>query len=234
MTSTLVLLSYNECDNITLLLPRIPLDLFDRVIAVDGGSDDGTLDVYRQHGIETIVQTRRGRGNAFQDAQRALDTDTVTFFSTDGNENPESLPVMLHHLERGYDMVVAGRYLLDGAQTDDSDDPLRIRKLAGILGGLVVRMIWGSSVFDAINGFRGFSAHALEKLALDAEWHDIELQSTIRAAKLNLSVFEFPTRELTRLSGTYRASAKTATLMCSLGRTILREIRLGTKFTSAT
>ncbi len=79
MTITLVILSLDEREALPHLLPKIPPALFDRVIAIDPGSTDGTLDIYRDHGIEVVIQERRGRGAAFQLAAEIVDTDGVVF-----------------------------------------------------------------------------------------------------------------------------------------------------------
>jgi glycosyltransferase involved in cell wall biosynthesis len=229
-TTTLVVLSYDEHDALEKLLPMMPLQLFDRVLAVDPGSRDGTLDLYRQHHIECAIQARRGRGNAFILAQERVATDQVVFFSADGNEDPRDLPRMLQHLREGYDMVVAGRYVLDGAQTDMSDDPLALRKLGGIACGLLVRLIWRAAVWDAINGFRGFQVSSMQRMRLDAAGHDIEFHSTIRAAKLGMKVHEFPTRELPRLGGQHKPTASTWRLGWAMLRCLLRELRIGMRF----
>ena len=212
------------------MISRIPVDLFDRVLAIDAGSTDGTLEVYRAHGIPYFLQTAPGRGNAFLMAQEKVETDRLVFFSTDGNEDPNDLPTMLRYLDLGYDLVIGGRFLLPGSSSDDSDDPLRIRKWGNIGYSAIVRMLWGSGVRDAINGYRGFRLHALKRMRLDAPRHEIELQSTIRAAKLSMKVKEFPTQELRRLGGTRKPTAATLTLGWRLGRFLVREIFLGRRF----
>jgi glycosyltransferase involved in cell wall biosynthesis len=226
----LVLLSYNEKKNLEALLPAIPFDLFQRVLAIDGGSTDGTLNLYKKNKIEFHVQEEKGRGNAFQIAVKMVTTDWVIFFSTDGNENPDDLEKMLEFLTNGYDMVVAGRYTYSDSRTDDSDDPIKLRKGAGILGSQLISLIWGSKIKDAINGFRGFKVESLKKLKLDAPSHEIELQSTIRSAKLNFKVIEFPTKELIRKFEVRKKSANTFRLMFHLGYFLIREIFIGKKF----
>lgn len=230
MTTTLVLLSYNERENLAVLLGQIPRTAFEAVFAVDAGSTDGSLDLYKEHDIPLHVQTRRGRGNAFLLALQHVQTDAVIFFSTDGNEDPAGLLAMKESLEEGYDMVVAGRYLLSGSATDDSDDPLLLRKFFGVAGGWIIRFVWPTSVRDPINGLRGFQVRAMHAMRLDAEGHDIELQSTIRSAKLGMRVKEIPTRELRRISGERKASAGTLSLVLHLGRTLLREVIIGRRF----
>jgi glycosyltransferase involved in cell wall biosynthesis len=226
----LVLLSYNEKKNLEALLPEIPFDLFHKVLAVDGGSSDGTLDLYKKNKIEFHVQEEKGRGNAFQMAEKMVTTDCIIFFSTDGNENPDDLKKMLEILADGYDMVVAGRYTYSASSTDDSDDPIKLRKGAGILGSKLISLIWGSKIKDAINGFRGFKVESLKKLKLDAPSHEIELQSTIRSSKLNFNVIEFPTQELERKFEVRKKSANTLRLMYNLGYFMIREMFIGKKF----
>ena len=45
-TKALVLLTYNEIDGSKALYSRIPYELFDKVILVDGGSSDGTIEFF--------------------------------------------------------------------------------------------------------------------------------------------------------------------------------------------
>ena len=229
-TITLVLLSYNEKNNLNKLIPQIPVDIFQDVFAIDAGSSDGTLEIYKNNNIRYFVQVQKGRGNAFLMAESMVKTDGVIFFSTDGNENPADLPVMYEYLSEGYDMVVAGRYLMKGSKTDNSDDPFLFRKFAGIAGGKIISFIWGSPIIDSINGFRGFKMEALKKLKLDASGHEIELQSTIRTAKLNMKVLEFPTLELERKYESRKKSANTFRLVIHLGYFLVREMFIGKNF----
>ena len=229
-STALVLLSFDEREALDRLLPRLPRDRFDRVLAIDAGSTDGTLALYRQHGIPVHLQSARGRGNAFQLAERVAGTDRIVFFSTDGNEDPADLPRMLHYLDEGYDLVIAGRFVLPGAASDDSDDPLWVRKLGNIAYSLIVRLCWRSGVWDSINGYRALRVEAMRRMRLDAPLHEIELQSTIRAAKLGLRIKEFPTREQPRLGGVRKASAGTWTLGLRIGGFLVREMLIGYRF----
>lgn len=222
--ATLILLSYNERDALALLLPMLPVDLFASVVAIDPGSTDGTLDLYAQHCIRVVKQDQPGRGNAFRLATEIVDTPRVVFLSTDGNEDPRDLPKMLAYLDEDYDMVVAGRFVLPGSASDNSDDPLHLRKWITLAGSWLVRVLYRSNVWDAINGYRGFQMASLKRLRLDAASHEIELQSTIRAAKLKMRVKEFPTRELPRLGGSRKSTAGTWTLLTRLGWLMLREL----------
>lgn len=222
--TTLVLLSYDEREALEELLPLLPLELFEEVVAIDPGSTDGTLELYAVHGIPVKFQKERGRGSAFQLATQIITTPRVVFLSTDGNEDPRDLPRLMAGLDAGYDMIVAGRFVRAGSASDNSDDPLRIRKSATIAGSALIRLIWRSGVWDAINGFRAFQTDSLRRLNLDATMHDIELQSTIRAARMRMRILEIATREQRRMGGLRKATAGTWTLLVSLGSSFAREL----------
>lgn len=227
---TLVILVWNEFDAIPKLIEMIPFDCVDETIVIDPGSTDGTLEFLKSKGFRVHIQKERGRGNAFLEGQKIAKYNNIVFFSGDGNEDPRDIPKMVEYLKQGYDMVIGGRLILPGSESDDSDDPLRIRKLGNIAFGWAVNLLWHSGVKDAVNGFRGMKKTAMEKMKLDAPKHEIELQSTIRAAKLGLKVKEFPTKELKRLGGDRKVTAGTWTLGWRLGTYLLREVKLGKNF----
>jgi glycosyltransferase involved in cell wall biosynthesis len=228
--TTLVILVWNEIDAIKELFPLIPLDAVSETIVIDGGSNDGTAEFLKSKGIKVYQQKHRGRGNAFIEGLKHAKNDKIIFFSGDGNEDPNDIPKVAYWLDKGYDMVIAGRFILVGSQSDDSDDPLRIRKGGNILMSWIADVIWHTGVKDAINGFRGFKRPAMEKLKLDAPKHEVEIQSTIRAAKLGLKIKEIPTHELLRMGGRRKTTAGTFTLAKNLGIYMLREMFNGKRF----
>ncbi len=228
--TTLVLLVWNEIEAIKNLYPLIPFDAVDEAIVVDGGSTDGTMEFLESKGLKVYKQKARGRGNAFVEGLNRSSCGNIIFFSGDGNEDPRDIPKIVESLNDGYDMVIAGRFILPGSQSDDSDDSLRIRKFGNILMSWIAHVIWKTGVKDAINGFRGFKKEAMKRLCLDAPKHEIELQSTIRAAKLSLRIKEIPTHELLRMGGRRKTTAGTFTLAKNLGFYMLKEIFNGKDF----
>jgi glycosyltransferase involved in cell wall biosynthesis len=230
--ATLVFLSLNEVDALRKLLPLVPRDLFASVIAVDAGSTDGTLDLYREAGIPVHIQAERGRGKAFVWSLDLVTTPYVVFLSADGNEDPADLSAFLRALRAGFDMVVGGRFILAGSQTDMSDDPLGLRKAGAIAFGVLVRVLYRSGVWDSTNGYRGFRVESMRRMRLDAAGHAIEFQSTIRATKLGMKIKEIPTHELTRMGGERKETAGTWRLGSETLRCLVRELALGQRFLS--
>ena len=66
MTFGLVLLTLNEIKGLSALFNKIPINEFDEVFAVDGGSNDGTIDFFRNKNIKIVSQSSKGRGEAFR------------------------------------------------------------------------------------------------------------------------------------------------------------------------
>lgn len=229
--TTLVILVRDELEAIKDLISKIPLNSIDETIVMDGQSKDGTSEFLQQNGFKVFTQKKLGRGNAFIESLKNTDSENLIFFSGDGNENPEDIPKMNNYLKEGYDLVIGGRFILGGSKSDDSDDILKIRKYGNIAFSKIVDIVWNSNVKDSINGFRGMKRSAMEKMKLDAPKHEIELQSTIRAAKLKLKIKEFPTIEQERLGGIRKNTAGTSVLAYRLSLFLLKELLIGKKFT---
>lgn len=176
---------------------------FDQVVAIDGGSTDGTVEYYREHGVPVIGQSRRGRGDAFLLAFEQIETDAYIFFSPDGNEDIADLPRFKLYLEKGADLVIASR-MMPGAVNEEDCNVIRPRKWANKGLNLLCNYLFrnkGPFVTDSINGFRAITRLAVRKLALDATDYTIEYQMTIRAMKKGMVIVEFPTTEGQRIAG---------------------------------
>jgi len=213
MKVALCLLTYNERPCMEKIFPLIPAPSidsgFDELVAIDGGSTDGTLDYYREHAVPVIGQSRRGRGDAFLLALEQVDADGYIFFSPDGNEDIRDLPKFKPLLENGADLVIASR-MMKGAVNEEDIHFLKPRKWANNALNLLANILFrkrGPFVTDSINGYRAVTRRAAKELRLDAPDYTIEYQMTIRALKKRMAIVEFPTREGQRVAGETGASS---------------------------
>ena len=198
---TLVILTLNEIDGVTQVVPKLPLHAVDEMLVVDGGSTDGTLEFFEARGIRVVRQERRGRGEAFRLAAQHARNDQLVFFSPDGNEDPDDIPRLVEGLAAGYDMVIASRFMTGGRSEDDDKFLFASRRWGNLLFTWLANVLCGRGgwITDTINGYRAVTRAAFRRLAPDAHGYAIEFQMSIRALQLGLRVLEIPTQESPRI-----------------------------------
>ena len=204
---SLVLLTLNEITGLRALFDRIPLDLFSEVLAVDGGSLDGTREFFREKGIRIVEQARPGRGEAMRTGAREAKGEAVLFFSPDGNEDPGDIKPLLEKLAQGYDLVIASRFMPESRNEEDGKF-LPLRLWANKMYTYLANKFFNRSnpyVTDTINGFRAVKREAFLSLGLSEQRFPIEYQMSIRSFKKGLNIAEIPTREADRLGGESKA-----------------------------
>ena len=203
----LVLLSFNEVNGLQFYLPQISeicrRNNLQNCFAVDGGSTDGSIELYEKYEFPYYIQEKKGRGEAFKLAFINSDDDALIFFSPDGNEDINDISKFCSHLKEGANIVIASR-MMKGAKNEEDDQLLKWRKWANQSFTLAANIIWnrrGPYITDTINGYRAFPREVWDKLNISASDYAIEYQSTIRAFKRKLSIVEFPTKEGERIGG---------------------------------
>ncbi len=226
MKSSLIILTRNELEGLKWILPKVPLDTFDEVLAVDGRSTDGSLEYLHSKGIRVVQQQRLGRGNAMIEGVEHTSGAAIAFLSSDGNEDPAIISELLHQLNE-FDIAIASRFT-EGGSSDDSDDPLLIRKFGNKFFTFLVNLLWRANVTDSINGLRSIRRSAWDRLKIDSPYHEAEFQMTIRAAKLGMRIKEVPTIEGLRIGG--KRYASTRKMAWTFWKFFLKEIWIGKRF----
>ena len=153
ITVTLLLPTFNEIDGFKEIYPQIDKDLFDDILVVDGGSNDGTVEYAYSQNIRVMSQIRKGLSEAVIDAIETLNTDTVIEFSLDGNSIPEKLPELVSEMQKGYDLVVVSRYLPPAKSYDDNI----ITALGNFIFTKLIRLMGNYPITDSLVMYRGFN-----------------------------------------------------------------------------
>lgn len=197
---TVVVPTYNECENIAALLPCIlALPRF-RVLVVDDNSPDGTAAVVSaaaedEPRIGLLARSGKlGLGTAYTAGfQRALaeGADYIFEMDADFSHDPAYLPGLLDMAERAYDLVLGSRYVAGGGTTDWG----ALRKCISQGGNIYARLILGLPVRDATGGFRCYRRKVLETIdlaAIRSNGYAFQIEMVYRALQAGFRVGEVP------------------------------------------
>lgn len=200
--ATLVLMTLDELPALRAIWEHIPRAEVSECIAVDGGSSDGTKEFLAEHGIAPLVQTCPGWGEAARLGAEHATTSRVVFFSPDGNQDPDDIPLLLDKLDEGFDLAIASRFLAGAVHAEDGEY-LKPRTWGCKAFTSFANRHFGHSthITDATNGFRAITRMAMKRLNLDAPGFELAYQMTIRALEADLRIAEIPTFEGQRIAG---------------------------------
>jgi dolichol-phosphate mannosyltransferase len=177
MNALVVVPTYNERDNLPVLLRGILAHENFRVLVVDDGSPDGTGRIADEFvaahpgRVEVLHRTGpRGLGRSYVDGlQRALTTnaDLIVQMDADLSHNPEYLPALAAAAER-HDVVIGSRYL-HGVSVVNW--PLH-RLFLSAFANRYIRAVTRLSPRDCTSGFRCWRRDALAKIPLNRVFSD--------------------------------------------------------------
>jgi glycosyltransferase involved in cell wall biosynthesis len=197
-TISVVIPARNEAENLPWLLPRIPVEV-DEIILVDGLSTDQSVEVAKMVRADLVIveESRPGKGAALRAGFERATGDCIVMLDADCSMDPAEIPRFISLLEQGHDMVKGSRFLPDGG-TDDMT-PLRKVGNKGLL--TIANLLFGSRHSDLCYGFVAIRRSLLERMELDADGFEIEMQLVARATLLGARVIEVASFESARMFG---------------------------------
>lgn len=208
--------TYNERDNLPVLVEAVLTSTAASVMVVDDGSPDGTGAVAdglaALHPGRVFVMHRtgkRGLGRSYVDAMHAsltMDVDIVCQMDADLSHDPKYLPdlfaAMLHA-----DVAIGSRYL-QGVSVVNW--PLR-RILLSTFANQYVRLVTGMSVRDCTAGFRCWRREALARVPLasiTSDGYSFQVETLFLALAHACRVVEVPIIFVERRQGSSKMSAR--------------------------
>ena len=208
-TYTLLLLTLNEIDGIEAIYHKIDKNLFSKIIILDGGSTDGTIEWAKKNNVEIYIQKKKGFRHAYFEYFDQITTSHIITFSPDGNSVPELLGDLINELDKNYEMVIVSRYK-DNAKSYDDD---LITSFGNWLFRFLINLFYFSKITDPMVIYRGFKKNLINDLnLLDEKSYSLpekifntqiswEPLMSIRAMKKKINYSEIPGDEPERIGG---------------------------------
>ena len=197
MSITIIILTLDEIDGVSVIMPQINKNWAEEIVFVDGGSTDGTVEKAKELGFDVIHQTNKGEGNACRIGTDATQSDYIMFFSPDGNDLPEDIPKLIEKTKQGHDVVHISRF----GKNSISNDANWFEYFGNKMFTFLVNSFFGGNYTDALNGFRIIKRAFWDELKTDAQYLNIEQQTCIRLAKRKIPIYEIESREPDRIGG---------------------------------
>lgn len=204
MDISLCLLTWNEVHGCRQAVPKLPLDEFSEVFALDGGSTDGTIEFLHSAGVTVVSQRNRSYNAAYVEAIQHYSGDAIVFYHPKGTIDEASLPLITKHLRDGVDFVVASRMLAQSTNEED-DKIVKHRKWFGLALAHAASIRWRNSqvtrISDPLHGYRGISREFAQSLALLPTGVTADLEMVRHAYVSGAKVAEVPVDESEREEG---------------------------------
>jgi dolichol-phosphate mannosyltransferase len=209
--------TYNESENLPVLVSRVMELPGFRLLIVDDQSPDGTgaiadnLAARYPPGRVTVLhrQGERGLGNSYVDGfAAALQTNAefICQMDADLSHDPTYLPDLVSAASE-FDLVIGSRYVCGVSVVNW---PLR-RILLSTMANQYIRAVTRLRVRDCTSGFRCWRRSALEHLRLDAtrsNGYAFMVETLFRAAQQNCRVSEVPIIFVERRAGASKVSMR--------------------------
>lgn len=196
-----VLPAYNAERTLEQTFREIPLHLVDEVILVDDHSDDKTVEIARNLGIEHIIVHDHNQGyggNQKSCYRKALElkADIVVMLHPDYQYTPLLIEAMVSVIANGlYPVVLGSRILGKGALKGGM--PF-YKYVANRILTLLQNLLMDQKLSEYHTGFRAFSSHVLTRISLESNSDDFvfdnQMLAQILYAGYEIAELTCPTR----------------------------------------
>lgn len=217
-TAVIVLPTYNEKENISILIPEIfslAKKIKNRwkllVLVVDDNSPDKTGEKVKElqkkyKELFLITGKKEGLGKAYQRgfayAIKHLNPDVLFEMDSDLQHPPNLIPKFLSHIENGAEFVIGSRYIKGGSIPANWEFH---RKFLSYVGNLIFKIgFMNFSISDWTSGYRALKADFVKKtLHKYTGYNGYTFQISIlnQAIENNLIISEIPLNFLDRTKG---------------------------------
>jgi dolichol-phosphate mannosyltransferase len=205
--------TYNERDNLQLVVTALLACENVSILIVDDGSPDGTGDIADRLARESVrIQVLhrsgpRGLGRSYVEGMMLALGQGATHIcqmDADLSHDPAAVPMLLA-AARDADVVIGSRYVPGG---EVRNWPRR-RLLLSTVANAYVRALTGLTARDCTSGFRCWTRAALQRLPLErirSDGYAFQVELTWEAARAGCRIVEVPITFVERRAGASKMS----------------------------
>src|SRR5579872_1370910 len=182
--------AYNEEKTIGEIVKR-SLQYSDKVIVIDDGSSDGTVNIAKQNGA-TVISHKKNQGYGAAiitlfDRARHENADVMVTIDGDGQHSPDQILLLINTLqENNVDVVIGSRFLDKSSNTPGyRKQGIKIITSAANFGA-------DFKVSDAQSGFRTYSKNAINSIHPTETGMAVSTEILLKISNKGLALAEVP------------------------------------------
>ncbi len=199
---SIIIPTYNEKKNITILIPRIQKVLKEytyEILVVDDSSPDGTAkEVLRFHKkdarIKLVLRKKKeGFGAAFKQGYDTAKNDIIISTDADLSFDPIDMKKFLKKIDEGYDVVLGSRYI-SGGNYEKPNMRIYTKSLMSRWGNRVLTLIFFMKLHDISANFRAIKRSVWRNIKTTERSNALLGEMVVKANKLGYKITEVPVK----------------------------------------
>lgn len=199
MTLSIIIPTYNERENIKILIPQI-IEIFKQngfsgeIIVVDDNSPNGTAKEVKilaeRYGNIRLIQRdeKMGLGSAYETGFKKATGDVIFEMDGDLSHDPLLIPEFVKKIEDGNDLVIGSRYVKSGGINNWGPIRIFISKSANFMANWILKL----DVNDATSGYRAYKREVLSEINAGSEGYAFQVEMVYFARKKGFEMVEIP------------------------------------------
>lgn len=225
---SIVIPTYNELENINILIPRIE-EAFSAVrheiVVVDDSSPDktgaGVLALNERYGNIRLINRdkKEGLGAALRAGYYYAKGRIVISSDADLSFSVDDMYRLYEKINEGYDLVVGARHGVKDGYYEMKKPLVRIKGAISKTGNTILRFLAGTDIHDFSANFRAIRKKAWGKIELKENGNVLLFEMIIKAKYNGLKITEVPITFVDRVHGESKLSLKR-----EIPRAILRSL----------
>jgi dolichol-phosphate mannosyltransferase len=180
---TIIIPTLNEEQAIAYVINEIRSQGFEKILVVDGDSIDKTVQIAENLNVEVVSQKGKGKTGALKTAIKRVDSPFMVVIDGDHTYVARDIDTILEYLKY-YDQVI-------GARTNGRDNIKALNRFGNWAINKTFNLFFGTEMTDVCSGLYGLRRSFAEKMHLDTEGFDVEVEIAAQAS-MNGRIIEVP------------------------------------------
>ena len=201
-TISVVLPTYNERENVELLIPRLEhifkktrYRLFE-IIVIDDHSPDKTAEICEElnetyKNIKVFLKNREGIGAALRVGYNLAKGGIILSMDADLSFDTKDIPKLLKKIDEGYDLVLGCRHSKHGGY-ETENIATKIKGAVSSIGNKLIPFIVGIDIHDFSGNFRAIRREVWKTIKTRDNTNSMLLEMIVKTHRMNYRIAEVP------------------------------------------